>query len=312
MPNDLPDWRKLGQVAVQVNVIQGSPGGTVVLGNLPPQALGIMVVAAAVDANSHVVIQGVVSNKTYMDVLPTAIGQVFTAQNLDNRDFQQGGIRITVSNAVTTIIDLYYLCAGVVLPVNSLDTQVFVSAAIRGIPQADVTDRAARLLGHVTVDSAAGVDVSDRLARQEGRVVLVSPGNFNIILDDQGGGVVNLGVSHLNARPANWQAPNQNPLGIGSVIAAGGVLTLVGSVVGQTVRIFSCSLAVDAVLATGTINLEDTGNTIRHQFSTSTSPCNPFLSEGGAAALPVSLGVQLRNPSGSPQTVRGSLVYSQN
>jgi hypothetical protein len=238
------------------------------------------------------------------------------------------GILWPQSNAEGTVAAPLFPARPVVIPLDTAWIGAFVTGAyqvvleIGGDPASTLGFVVTALFDIESMDvwsqlpltvSGSGTfsdDVTDRILRQLGRVVLVTPGNFNIIIDDQGAGNVNLGTSQLNARPAPWQSPNKVSIPIGSSIAAAGVLNLVGAVGGQTVRLFACSLAVDAVLATGTLQLEDTTPTVIHQFSTSTSPCNPYTAPGEARG--VGLGIQLRNPSGSAQIVRGSLVYSQN
>ena len=279
--------------------------------SLPPMAVGLQVIAEAVDFNSHVTIVGRVSGKTYIDQAMSSIGQVITAVNLDARDFTELSIRVTVSNANTTTALIFILCAGAAHVSNSRSTLVWVTSL--GIPisgQVDVSDRAARALGAVSAAAGATFDVSDRLARQAGRVVPVTDGNFAFIPDDQGGGVVALGVSLLNSRPPVWMVPNQLSKSIGQTIAAAATSVIVAGIAGQVIRLFDVSLAFDTTVATGAVQLEDTNANPLHQFSVGAIVSNPY--NGRGLALASGAGVQIHNLMGAnAAAIRGSIVFSQ-
>jgi len=109
--------------------------------------------------------------------------------------------------------------------------------------------------------------------------------------------------------PATWQAPNLAPILINTTVLAGGNVVILAAVAGQQVRIFSCSIGIDAAVA-GAILLQDTTGANYHGFETS-GPLIPNPLVGLSAPLPVGVGVRLQNPLGANVTCRGSLVASQ-
>jgi len=139
------------------------------------------------------------------------------------------------------------------------------------------------------------------------KVTFVALG-FSPTFNVRNGGGVPLTVVASSSPPA-WQAPNLAPILINTTVLAGGNVVILAAVAGQQVRIFSCSIGIDAAVA-GAILLQDTTGANYHGFETS-GPLIPNPLVGLSAPLPVGVGVRLQNPLGANVTCRGSLVASQ-
>jgi hypothetical protein len=113
--------------------------------------------------------------------------------------------------------------------------------------------------------------------------------------------------------PLIWQVPNQAPLNFGNTMAAGGDVTMIPSVVGQTIYLFVVLPSVDAAVAGDSIlamHATALQNPQFWQMRINALPL-PAMDFGGASTFGLGAGLDWHNYTAGAVVFRGAVAYSQ-